>query len=977
MTTSLHRFRQAQLRASAAPLGLALALLATPAFAQAQTAAPPPAPAPTDQTADAVPPDVVVTGTLFRTTRDTVSPITTLSTENLDKAGITNIADAVRSISADNSGSVPSAFANGFGSGGAGVSLRGLTVNSTLVLIDGIRTTYYPYADDGQRAFVDLNSIQKSNIQRIDVLKDGASSTYGADAIGGVVNIITRKQITGIEGTAEGGVSQRGDGGEQRLTLTAGYGDLDRQGFNFYVTGEYEHDSLISAADRGFPYNTADLTGIGGDNFNVDSPELGGAFGTRLGATSAVVRPAMETVGGNIFSGQFLAVDPADPTTGPRATQILNPAGCRQNGLTTQHNDATGAYCEENTIPYGTLQPEQTRYGATARLTANVGANSQAYLTGTYYHSKVYSVASPFSIRQRNPINSTNLVLPAILSNGQLNPNDPYAVAGCVEAVSCVDAQISYAFPELIQRATTENNVYRVAGGISGKFGQGWGYSVDATYARSDVRGTNQGYLNIAGLTAAIANGTYNFVNPSLTPQSVIDSISPAAITSAKSELYMIQGNLTKELFQLSGGALQVGIGGSVRRETLDNPNANANNAFLGLNAVTAAGKRTIWAGYFEIDAPVLSTLDINASGRYDHYSDGFSSFSPKIGAKFTPIHGLMLRGTYSRGFRAPSFAESQSGAVIGYTSFTLPDNVVAAHNNDAYVQPFSIGYNSASNPNLKPEKSRSFTGGVVFEPQRWLSLSVDYYNIKKTDVISGGPLAGQALAAYYSGQAIPAGYSFVLDDPDPLAPNAIRKVLIVNSPYANAAALITSGLDISATVRVHLGGVRWTSQGEATDIFKYNFKPDAGSPYDHYVGTQAPYVLSSGAGTPKWRANWMNSFEFGKFTLTGTAYYVSGYKSVAEDQVGHGATSCADNLYGGTDPNFGCRTKSFIDFDLVGQVKVNNKFTFYVNVLNLFDTAPPLNPANYAGAAANYNPTWTQSGIVGRFFRAGANFKF
>jgi len=959
--------------------GASAALYGAPAFAQdtpapAQTAAPAPAAPQDDQAANSG--DIVVTGTLFRSNRDTVSPITTLSAENLEKAGITNVADAVRSISADNSGSIPSAFANGFGSGGAGVSLRGLTVNSTLVLIDGIRTTYYPYADDGQRAFVDLNSIQKSNIDRIDVLKDGASSTYGADAIGGVVNIITRKEIKGIEGTAEGGVSEKGDGGEQRLTLTAGYGDLARQGFNIYVTGEYEHDSLISAADRGFPYNTADLTSIGGDNFNVNSPELGGAFGTRLGSTSAVVRPAMETTAGNIFSGAYIPT-PGDPDATPLPTRILNPAGCRANGLTTQHTDATGDYCEENTIPYGTLQPEQTRYGATARLTANVGSNSQAYLTGTYYHSKVYSEAAPFSVRQRNPINTTNLVLPAILSNGQLNPNNPYAVAGCVEAVSCVDAQLSYAFPELIQRATTENDVYRIAGGISGKFGDGWGYSVDATYARSDLKGTNQGYLNIAGLTAAIENGTYNFVNPSLTPQSVIDSISPAAITEAHSELYMIQGNLTKELFQLPGGPLQVGIGGSVRRETLNNPNANANNAFLGLNAVTAAGKRTIWAAYFEIDAPVLSTLDINVSGRYDHYSDGFSNFSPKVGAKFTPIKGLMLRGTYSRGFRAPSFAESQAGAVIGYTSATLPDDVVAAHNNDAYVQPYSIGFNSASNPNLKPEKSQSFTGGVVFEPAHWLSLSVDYYNIKKTDVISGGPLAGAALDAYYSGGAIPDGYTFVLDDPDPQAPNAIRKVLIVNSPYANAAALKTSGLDVSATVRFDLGGVKWTSQGEATDIFYYDFKPAADQPYDHYVGTQAPYILSSGAGTPKWRANWMNSLEFGKFTLTGTAYYVSGYKSVAEDQNGHGATSCADNLYGGTDPNFGCRSKSFIDFDLVGQVKINDHFTFYVNALNLFNASAPLNPANYAGAAANYNPTWTQSGIVGRFFRAGANFKF
>ena len=144
----------------------------------------------------AAPNDIVVTGTLFRRANtETASPVTVLTNQNLERAGITNVADAIRSISADNSGSIPTAFAAGFGSGSAGVSLRGLTVNSTLVLIDGVRTTNYPYADDGQRAFVDLNSIPKSTIDRIEVLKDGASSTYGADAIGGVVNIITRKEI--------------------------------------------------------------------------------------------------------------------------------------------------------------------------------------------------------------------------------------------------------------------------------------------------------------------------------------------------------------------------------------------------------------------------------------------------------------------------------------------------------------------------------------------------------------------------------------------------------------------------------------------------------------------------------------------------------------------------------------------------------------------------------------------------------------
>ena len=975
MTTSLHRFRQAQLRASAAPLGLALALLAMPAFAQDQPTAPaqaaPAAPA-ADPATEATP-DVVVTGTLFRRTNtETTSPVTVLTAENLQKAGITNISDAVRSISADNSGSVPSAFANGFGSGAAGVSLRGLTVNSTLVLIDGIRTTYYPFADDGQRSFVDLNSIPKSTIDRIDVFKDGASSTYGADAIGGVVNIIQRKEIRGIEGTVEGGISQRGDGGEQRATLTAGYGDLHEQGFNVYINGEYEHDGLISVADRGFPYNTTDLTSIGGFDNNVGAF---GAFGGRVGTISAVVRPATQTIAGNPFSGVAL------PNT---LSQVLNPAGCAvgtiaKNDPTTLENGGNGgAYCEQNQATYGTIQPEQTRYGFTGHATVNVGDNAQAYLTGTYYHSKVFSTTTPSTIRQRNPINSTNVVLPVFLTNGTLNPQNPYAAQGLA-------AQISYSFGDIPATGETDNNVYRIAGGISGKFGDGWGYNFDATFARSELTATTKGAINIAGLTNAINTGSYNFINPSLNSQAVRDAISPDVVSHATSELYMAQGTVTKDLFTLPGGPLQVGVGGSIRREKLNNPNANLNNAFLGVNAVTASGARTVTAAFFEINAPIFDQLEINGSGRYDHYSDGFSNFSPKIGFKLTPIKQLALRGTFSKGFRAPSFAESQNGAVIGYTTSSADCNLILAHGGtatangctggNAYVQAYSIGFNSASNANLKPEKSRSFTLGAIFQPTHWLSATVDYYNIKKTDVISGGPLAGNAIANYYAGTALPAGYTVTVDDPDPQFPNAVRRILIVNSPYANAAALKTAGIDASVQADFRFGSnTRFTSRLEGTEILYYDFQPAAGEPYDHYVGTQAPYILSSGAGTPKWRANWQNSLQTGPFTLTGTAYYVSGYKSVAEDQSGHGKTACAQSLYGADNGLF-CSTKGFFDLDLVGEFKVNSKFTFYVNVLNLFDASAPLNPANYAGN--NYNPTWTQSGIVGRFFRAGANFKF
>ena len=201
--------------------------------------------------------EIVVTGTLFRRTNtETPSPVTVLSSESLARRGITNVNDAVRSISADNAGSIPSGFTNGFGGGGAAAALRGLTVNSTLTLVDGLRMVNYPLSDDGQRSFVDLNTIPRVAIERIEVLKDGASSTYGADAIGGVVNIITRKQFQGIDATVEAGITQRGDGENFRVSVLGGMGDYDDRGFNIYAGVEFSTNKPIFTRDRGFPFNT-------------------------------------------------------------------------------------------------------------------------------------------------------------------------------------------------------------------------------------------------------------------------------------------------------------------------------------------------------------------------------------------------------------------------------------------------------------------------------------------------------------------------------------------------------------------------------------------------------------------------------------------------------------------------------------------------------------------------------------------------
>jgi iron complex outermembrane receptor protein len=203
-----------------------LVTTATAALAAGCFAAPPAlsqsAPAPTSDTAVQ---EVVVTGSILRhKLSDTDAPLTVLSAGDLTDRGITTIEEGLQDLSANGSSNLPNSFtANGaFAAGASGVSLRGLTTNSTLVLIDGLRTAYYPLADDGTRNFVDLNTIPDVIVDRIETLKDGASSTYGADAIAGVVNVITKRTYQGLMMKAEGGLSQQGGGAENNFQVLAG-----------------------------------------------------------------------------------------------------------------------------------------------------------------------------------------------------------------------------------------------------------------------------------------------------------------------------------------------------------------------------------------------------------------------------------------------------------------------------------------------------------------------------------------------------------------------------------------------------------------------------------------------------------------------------------------------------------------------------------------------------------------------------------
>ena len=1007
MTKSVVRAGPA-LRAGSALTALAFAaLMATPAYAQDQGATT----QSTDQSkqdqatsnapqagtnAAAVPvenanagstnQEIVITGTIFRRTNtETPSPVTVLSSESLARRGITNVSDAVRSVSADSSGTIPNAFAAGFGAGASAPSLRGLTVNSTLTLVDGQRVTNYPLSDDGQRSFVDLNTMPRVSIERVEVLKDGASSTYGADAIGGVVNVIQRKVFNGLDATLEGGTSQHGGGTQYRGSVLAGWGDYDERGLNFYVGAEYELNKKIYARDRGFPFNTNDLTRLdGGLNLNADMNDSG------ITPTVAAVRPATQ-----LFNNNLLQAIPG------RGFVLLNPAQCAEIGGTITTGSA-GQSCTENQVAnYGEIQPKTERYGIVAHGAVRLSDDIEAYMNLSWYRNNLVAGGFSQSLRTNNPIQTTTFVLPNYVcaagvncdtaADRRLNPYNPFASATGDPLTHA--GQLYYRFSErdgFNRDAGFRNEVLRGAVGVSGTFLNGFHFNVDATASQSRLRLTSD-VVSLAGFTQAVATGQYNLIDPTLNSDAVRNSVILRNDYTATSALYAIQGVVTKELFQLPGGPLQVGVGAHFRHESLDNPNGNPTKDFIAFNEANAKGERDVEAGFFEISAPIVKQLEVQLSGRYDHYSTGFSNFSPKAGFKFTPIRQLALRGTWSKGFRAPSFAET-SGQITGFTTYTPGGFQALCEQHGGTFDttdetcsggsPYTrsgqaLGFRNNANPNLRPEKSQSFTAGLIVQPIKQLSFTIDYYSIKKKDIITAGPLSSSALNAYYAGTALPAGYSVILNPIDPDFPSGLRSVAIIVGPYENASTLKTTGFDFAAQADFRLfPGFRWSSNIEATRINKYNFRAcsddtDPSCGLQRYVGTQGPYILSSGAGTPRWRGNWSNSFEFGRATLTATANYVSGYKNVAEDQSGPGVRNCGD-LY--NDETL-CHTKSFTWVDLVGSYKLTDAITVYGNVLNLFDAKAPVNPPNYA--AANYNPTYTQMGAVGRFFRAGVNFSF
>ncbi|NYT42593.1 TonB-dependent receptor [Sphingomonas sp. R-74633] len=1013
---------QITLRGSTALFALVLAggMAATPAFAQ--TTPTPSTTVPATTTTQDTSQDegtIVVTGSMFQSAAGaaTPSPVTVVTAENLDKRGISTVQDAIQQLASNNGPALTNSFsANGaFAAGASAVSLRGLSTNSTLVLFDGLRAAYYPLADDGSRNFVDLNTIPDDIIERIEVLRDGASSTYGADAIAGVVNIITKKEVKGFNARAEAGISDRGDAPSYRLTASAGTGDLDEDGFNAYISGFYYKSEALMNKDRPYPYNSDDATGI--------------CFEGHCGGTTVrnAINPATGVVA--LTTGANFMVRPYDitNTTTAAGSRYQNLSGCgigTSVNLTPAQMSATSpsTVCQyDATNLWGTITPNIERFGASGRVTARLGDTIEAYAEINFMQSNVDYNGFPATISGTAPTGiffptfstSVNTVPPraagsGILAlpnwvcprangvsatmvngvptvpgcgaaNGVLNPNNPFASA----TTPMVARLIGMDTGEVTYNAT-RNRAYRGAIGVTGNLTDKITFNVGATAMHTDLRRTQDGYVYIQHLLDVIADGTYNFRNPAATPQSVRDYLTPVNVTNSSSDQYQLQASLSASLMDLPGGPLQFGFGGSIRYEGVDAPSGNTDingptQRYFTLNAFGTSGNRTISSAFAELDAPITDWIGLNASGRYDRYSSGQDAFSPKVGVKVTPIKQIVLRGTYSKGFRIPSFGEANALPTTGYvtpSSSAFTDAYLAQYGATCTVANFtacpayvkqSYGLTTLASPNLKPEKSRSFTAGAIFEPMRGVSFTVDYYNIEKTGAITS-PDTGSALQAYYAGTAIDPTITVIPDAPDVNNPTAKPRVAFIQSTLINADTIKSEGLDFTATADVKVtDGFRVSTSLEASYILKLSTIVNGVE--QRYDGTLGNFNLTSGNGTQKWHGSWLTTLDFGSLQLNGTVNYFGGYNLSATDQ-GDNYKDCGSSL--GITP---CDVSDYITFDMSVRYKVNDQFTIYGIMNNVFDRLPPIDPVTYG--ANNYNAVQGGNGILGRYLKAGVKVGF
>ena len=798
---------------------------------------------------------IVVTGSFIRrqSQADLASPLATVDAGAIDDIGAQNIGEITQSLTI-NSGAQnnPDAFTQGGTTGTSNINLRGLGVASTLILLNGKRQTLSASPTNDGINFVDTSSlVPLIAVDRVEILKDGASSLYGSDAVAGVVNFITRDEYEGVLLSGE-------------YTNHLGTGDYDEyniQALAGFAAGDFNLVGAISYVDRS-PLTTAERRLSRGPEFDANGVP------TFIGDdTSSLGNP-----------GSFFGV-PGFPASAP----VIDP-GCGQAGGIPTVISATPAgvpdvgLCRFDFGEFFNLVPDEKR------ITAFVSA--KADLSDSVRFKADVSYADNEARRGNSPTFPFLQLGQAVVPD--FNPNNPFgANVVFFGRASGVGGEVS---PALFESQTLRVSS-TLEGDFDGLLSNGL-WNVSLTYANNDFTGNTEdtvrdrfacalrGFNAVPAFNAATgldctasnpfltANGATipgdgTFFNPFSSAllgspgsnASLLEYVTEFAVSDRNANLFVAEGFISGDLFELPAGPVGIALGVQYRDQrisaTFDDISENDGFAFL-IGEQAFAGAQDVYAFFGELAVPLTDWLDLQLALRFEDYGDdGGDTLDPKIAVLARPTDWLSLRGSYSTSFRAPSTFQQQ-GQSTTLQQVSDPANGGA----NAFVAVRAVG-----NPTLVPEDSTAYNLGFTLQPFGGLEISADYYNFEFDNAI-----------VQTSAQAIV--------NADPNGPNVIRSpagtIIQVNNSYANAASVETSGIDFAIRYVIDTGFGTIKPSFEGNYIISYDLQESVGGPVIEGAGVRN--FSNFGSPAPELRFNAGLQVEAGAHAFNVFGRYIDSY---------------------------------------------------------------------------------------------------
>jgi len=870
---------------------------------------------------------VEVTGSLIKRIESEVAlPVTSISATELQSAGVTNAEQVLRTITQNNAGgAVTSGSVSGNNGGASYASLRALGAQRTLVLLNGKRIVNNP---NGTVA-VDLNTLPTAALERVEVLQDGASSTYGTDAIAGVINYITRKQYQGISVGGEMQLPEDGGGEIYLGSLLGGYGNLATQGWNVFGAFNYRKQQPLQGNERDFMESSY----IPSKGFDGTSPTT--------------------------FPGNYTQTGTINTATNPYVPGCFPPSSIRVGN---------NSFCSADTQLWTQVIPDQEQYSGFLRGSLALGANNTLALEYFYSQNTVTSMIAPapeggLTMRNNNPYYPGNGITP--ITNPALNPANPISVGWRTTVLGPRQTEI-------------QNDTQRAVLSLDGN-AMNWDYSANLLWSNAKVQSQFlQGYGNRSALNNGMsgANGA-PFLNP-FGPQSaagqayLFANTVTGVIQDIDGTLWSLNGVASTSFGKLDGGPMALALAAEYRSEdntfkTDTAKSSQTTSSGLAGAAPLREGDRNVWAVALEMNFPVLKTLDIGFSIRYDDYSDFGGTTNPKIQARWQPFQQLLVRGSYNTGFAAPTLAQLYAPNSTTFTGGRYNDPVLcpngvpnvaagAVQSRDCGIQFQQL---QGGNEQLQPEESDAWTIGFILQPTPEFSFGLDYWDYKVTSnlgvlgetTIFGDPskygnlfvrcsAAPASRTATIPGCQIPGG--------DPLA-------YIVNTNQ-NLGDTKTTGID---------GTVTWNTRPQewgtfslgirGTYILKYEFQVEQNGQWFNPVGN-----FNANFGGPVLRYQQVTNFgwQWGPWSAALWNRYQSGYF----DQ----------NPASSVQPAFRQNTVgAWSVWNLSGTWTGYKGLTLQAGVLNLLNNDPPYSNQTNRFQARAYddrfaNPlgrTWTLAG--------------